>query len=299
MSGLPIEPYLIELLRRASQEGFSLTIAGGLGIYLKRRWVAHRVQGGSRTSALPLLEARATEDIDVFMDIEVFMRDTSEGVARFRSLLVELGYEVHPKARYFQFIKPICDDLEVKIDLLARHPRPEEDEHVKVKDIRVGRRGHSAFQTLHAWSTSEAFAIEAGRQQIPLEGLAPDGSPFRGHVQIPHPFASLCMKLKAALDYEDTPPDLRDAKQKKHAFDVYLLTAMLDSQEFEQTWAYAQQFSDVSMMSEIREAVARLFRAIDGPGCLLIQEQADRDTLGKDQLGRFVNILGELFGVTA
>jgi hypothetical protein len=37
VSYLPIEPYLIELLHTMSAEDCRIVIAGGLGIYLKRR----------------------------------------------------------------------------------------------------------------------------------------------------------------------------------------------------------------------------------------------------------------------
>lgn len=57
MSPTVIEQHLIELLRRMTAQQFELTIAGGLGIYLKRRWIE---QTGHETIFEALPDARAT-----------------------------------------------------------------------------------------------------------------------------------------------------------------------------------------------------------------------------------------------
>lgn len=68
MSFLPIEPYLIELIVRMDAEHVSLIIAGGLGIYIKRRWVQAQVEAGDRTNLFDSLpDARATDDIDALV----------------------------------------------------------------------------------------------------------------------------------------------------------------------------------------------------------------------------------------
>ena len=225
-----IEPYLVELLRPMAEEGFPLIVAGGLGIYLKRRWVEQTRQ---QTLWTPLPDARATHDIDSFLALEIFQQDR---VSRFRGTLARLGYQVHEKARYYQFIKPVTGVPvdHVKIDLHTRLPRDDEATQLKLQNHRLGRSGHRAFRTLHAWATPEAFAIDEGVQELPFAGSDPADIRFEGVVRVPHPFASLCMKLTAAGDHERTPIENRDPLQRKHAFDVFLLTAMLSESEVSQ-----------------------------------------------------------------
>lgn len=62
MSPLPIESYLVELLRRMEQAALRPIIAGGLGIYLKRRWVVEQIESfGRRSRSSTIPEARATD----------------------------------------------------------------------------------------------------------------------------------------------------------------------------------------------------------------------------------------------
>lgn len=112
---------------------------------------------------------------------------------------------------------------------------------------------------------------------------------------MPHPFASLCMKLTAALDYERTDLDKRDRRKEKHAFDVYLLTTMLDEAESDQIRDYATLFSSAPEMVPIRDAVNHLFGRPDGPGCRTITAQANKDRATELNLTDFCGLLGELF----
>lgn len=284
-----IEPYLVELLRPMAEEGFPLIVAGGLGIYLKRRWVEQTRQ---QTLWTPLPDARATHDIDSFLALEIFQQDR---VSRFRGTLARLGYQVHEKARYYQFIKPVTGVPvdHVKIDLHTRLPRDDEATQLKLQNHRLGRSGHRAFRTLHAWATPEAFAIDEGVQELPFAGSDPADIRFEGVVRVPHPFASLCMKLTAAGDYERTPIENRDPLQRKHAFDVFLLTAMLSESEVSQVSAFTRQFAGHAAMPAICNDIVRFFGAPDAPGCYtlrgLVQERRAID------LTRFCAVLRELF----
>lgn len=284
-----IEPYLVELLRPMAEEGFPLIVAGGLGIYLKRRWVEQTRQ---QTLWTPLPDARATHDIDYFLALEIFQQDR---VSRFRGTLARLGYQVHEKARYYQFIKPVTGVPvdHVKIDLHTRLPRDDEATQLKLQNHRLGRSGHRAFRTLHAWATPEAFAIDEGVQELPFAGSDPADIRFEGVVRVPNPFASLCMKLTAAGDYERTPIENRDPLQRKHAFDVFLLTAMLSESEVSQVSAFTRQFAGHAAMPAICNDIVRFFGAPDAPGCNtlrgLVQERRAID------LTRFCAVLRELF----
>lgn len=296
---LPIEPYLIELLQLTDDE-FPLIVAGGLGIYLKRRWTLQQLHDGSRRSRFRVIpEARTTDDIDAFLSMELFSRETSEGVARLRARLEQTGYVPYEKARYFQFVKSIDRTRTVKFDLHARLPTTHEETFTKVDEPRIGRKGHTAFRQLHAYATPEAFAIDEGVQTLPLSGTTPLGARFEGRVRVPHPFASLCMKLCAALDHERALLARRKPRGEKHASDVYLLVAMLDEAEFDQTQALARRFADEPPMARIRAAITELFAAPEQAGLRTIALEARKVDSTPLELELFSTMLGELFGTGA
>ena len=70
---------------------------------------------------MPLPDARATDDIDSFLALEIFTRNEVE---RFRSVLDGLGYTATEKGKYLQFTKPASvGDLKLaKFDLHGRLP---------------------------------------------------------------------------------------------------------------------------------------------------------------------------------
>lgn len=70
--------------------------------------------------------------------MEIFSRETSEGVARLRARLEQTGYVPYEKARYFQFVKSIDQARRVKFDLHARLPIAHEEQFTKVDVPRVG-----------------------------------------------------------------------------------------------------------------------------------------------------------------
>lgn len=300
MIPLPIEPYLIELLELMDEQGLPLILAGGLGIKLKHRWVLRQIRDNGRRSSFKFIpDARATRDIDAFLGMEVFSRETAEGVARVRGLLEQLGYQPYEKARNFQFIKPFPPDPKqsIKIDLHAREPSADEEEFTKVNHPRVGRKGSMAFRKLQGYRTPEAFAIDEGCQSLPLTGISPGGVPFDGHVRVPHPFAQLCMKIAAAGDYERSPPEERKKNGKKHAFDIYLLIAMLDEAEMEQIQSFADRFSAVPAMTEIRATISEFFATADQAGRRTIEDEAREQ--GPLELDLFFGLLDELFGTSS
>lgn len=299
MSHLPIEPYLIELLRAMGQQGFRIIVAGGLGIYLKHRWVQQQ-ERKHLFSQLP--DARATDDIDSFLALEVFIKDR---VKAFREILTNLGYEATETGKYLQYSKP----LELpglpssKLDFHARMPQEAESaltrETRSGKMIRLGCRPWSKFNTLNAWGTPEAFAIDEGVQEIPLVGQDPAGLPFEGVVLVPHPFTSLCMKLRAAADYEATPLVERDHRNRKHAFDVYLLMAMLSDEGVTQVKAYAQEFDTHPEMATVRANITEHFTTSDASACRTLRNQlgGQRGEPTPTDLDVFCATLRELFAL--
>jgi|GEM_PF-804026 len=294
MSFLPIEPYLIELIERMERESISLILAGGLGIYLKHRWVLEQLEAGRRTTLFDAVpDARATDDIDAFFQIQVYFQPTR---SELRRALSELGYR--PYVDFLIFEKPLDgSDRTISLDLLAPlsdDPRLKVDKPGKPGKLRrLGPVDNSASppnQRLHAFATPEAFAIEERPQSLPLVGRSPDGTPYEGVVRIPHPFTSLCMKIKAAADFERAAVSERKPRAEKHAVDVYLLLAMLDEQEWSECNELCDRFSDHPELRLICDAVTELFVDPDLDGCITIA----RNTRGAD-LGRFAEVVRELF----
>lgn len=300
MSYLVVEPYLIELIRRMDEEGFPLVVAGGLGLHLKRRWVGQQVREHGRRTLLPVVpEARITRDIDVFMQMDVFSRASADGgsITRFRGVLAGLEYEPIEGAEFFQFKRRIGEDEVVKLDLHTRLPDARESVVVKYNRPRVGPKRQPTLK-LHAYGTPEAFAVDEGAQTLPLIGDDLEGRGFTGSVRVPHPFAALCMKIQAAVDFERLSPaeqsSVKHAVKQKHAFDVYLLVAMLDPQEVDEIEGFVRVYAIDPRFVAIQDGVREVFATSDSAGFRTVRRQAQRREEQVD-LSRFAGALGRLF----
>jgi hypothetical protein len=199
---------------------------------------------------------------------------------------------------YLLFEKPLADGGgPICLDLLApvfEDPRIKVDKPTMAGRIRrVGpadQKSSAPDQRLHAFATPEAFAVHERPQSLPLGGRTPSGVEFTGQVRVPHPFASLCMKVKAAADFERASPSERKPRGARHAQDVYLLMAMLSEQEVDECHALYRQFREHPQLRLICEAVIELFGDHDGSGCRTIatnNRAAD--------LQRFSAVINELF----
>lgn len=259
---------LHELVSAVPQE--SIILAGGLGLMLKRRHLAHL---GAATLAQSAghehPEARATTDIDIFLRIELFTRQ-EEG-RQIRLALDRLDYkERTPK---WQFEKPLSDarpDPCVVVDLLAR--RPTDSEGVRVKSLRVGA---GSKTDLHGRETVEAFAVECEPQIIDIldEGRSLE------QVLTAHPYAWLNMKVRAAHDwlrFQMQPWELRENQQPpsaKHAFDVALIVAMITEAELDVCKRLAVEFRDDHVAQQIRSEATELFGRPEAPGWIEARQQ--------------------------
>lgn len=290
MSYLPVEPYLIELLHGLSREKIEPIIVGGLGVYLKRRWVQEEIEAGRRDALIaPIPDARATDDIDAFLRLEVLFHPER---ADFRRVLTECGYVA--RKEYIQFERPTEDPKrKVILDLLAL---PVRDPRVKVvnnsRPRRMGERNQKTDPPmLHAYPTPEAFAVEDRVQLIPLHGRGPGGLEVAGEVRVPHPFAALCMKIRAAADHERTPPAEQKARGHKHARDVYLLVAMLSPDEAEECDELRRRYRDHPEFQKLCRERGEFFAASGSPGCVTLTR-----SVPDAALDRFIGVVSELFG---
>lgn len=179
---------------------------------------------------------------------------------------------------------------EVVLDLIAR--RPTEFENVKVSPPRVGSGSKTG---LHGRLTPEAFAVEINPTTIPVTGITSTGEPTQFQVSVPHPYASLNMKVRAAYDWLRMTRDEIPAKpfSEKHAFDVFLLVAMLTEEEIASSLPVANQFKDLPIAHEIKAEAKELFAEPTSPGFLEATRQA------KDRLdhGTFWEALSFILGI--
>ncbi len=260
----PVIRHLLDILKIASPDCFIL--GGGLGLNIKR---SHLVYHEVPTLVAELPEARATTDIDLFLKLDVFLK--SEQGQALRVVLDELQYTVHTaKWRFGKPFDPLLPGAEVFVDLLARLPN--EGESVRVRNRRVGSRSHSG---LHGRETPEAFAVEAAPLQVDIRNA--DGIAAR--VLVPHPYAWINMKVRAAHDwhrYRNHPWPLGQNQKPpsgKHVFDAALIIAMLTEEELAEARDLAATWRTHPIASDIREEAAVLFGEPTARGWLEARRQ--------------------------
>lgn len=298
--GLPIIPHLLDLLHAIQDDGISLTLAGGLGIYLKRAEVVRRIQTeGLSTLQASFPEARATSDMDLFVHLELFADHSKE--ARLREVLCG-ALEYEPRTHYWQFTKRVRagsgGETMIKVDLMAKEPTPQ-DRLVKAREQRVGTTlKRPTSEAIHGRRTPEAFAIDARPLVIRVEGQRSSGASHVAEIRLPHPFASLMMKLQATLDHARARAADRQPRGHRHAFDVYLLLAMMSQREWDEACVLAREtYAEVSVLRGLKAATQELFVTDDAPGCIdirtTLREIGEREEI---DLRWTREILAELMG---
>ena len=181
------------------------------------------------------------------------------------------------KTPKFQFIKPFDaanPDISIKVDLLSRSPS--NTENIRVKDPRVGV---GTEINLHSHNTPEAFAVEDAPLRIPISGVLPNGSKIDASILVPHPYASLNMKVKAAHDWlRRERGELKEKNNsERHVFDVYLLIAMMTESELEESAGLATRYSSLLVAREICENAIELFGDKNTRGVVGLQMQVSEE----------------------
>ena len=261
------DPLLAHLLDIASDPASDdLILGGGFGIRVKQ---AYLKTNSLRTLLPDVPAARATQDLDFFLRLALFVQKERGGAVR--RLLDRLAYEEHtPK---WQFGKPFdaaTPDIRVKVDLLARTPRA--GENVRVKSPRVGV---GADINIHGRETPEAFAVEDSPLRVALLGVRSDGAQVSASILVPHPYASLNMKVKAAHDWLQMEQGARARKNNatRHVFDVYTLIAMLTETELDEAAELAATYESVIIAQNIRVCALALYGTEDAPGVVELRRQ--------------------------
>ena len=260
----PLFSHLLEIASHPASEG--VILGGGYGIRVKQVYLREQ---GARTAISTFPLARATQDLDLFLQMALFLQ--AERGKALRMLLDQLNYqELTPK---WQFSKPFDaaqPDIKVRVDLLSRTPSA--TEKIRVRHPRVGV---GTGINLHSYNTPEAFAVEDAPLRIPISGVLPNGSQVEANILVPHPYASLNMKLKAAHDWLRRERGEMEEKKnsERHVFDLYLLIAMMTEAELEEAAGLATRYSSLLVAREICENAKELFGDKDAQGVVGMQRQ--------------------------
>ena len=278
----PLVPHLLDLL--SDPISGELILAGGFGIRVKQ----NDLRDSRAKTLMPFPEARATQDMDFFLSLSLFVQ--KERGTAVRALLDRLGYTEHtPK---YQFGKPFDaahPDRRVKVDLLARTP---EGEGVSVKFPRVG---HNSGIGLHGRETPEGFAVEAHFQELSVQGRRTDGVEVMATVRVPHPYAWLNLKVKAAHDWLQMERGEIASKPNsaRHVFDVYVLVSMLTEAELKEASQFATDYKNHAVAQEVRECAVQLFGKSNAPG----MDEIRRQNAQERETPQFWQALSQALGV--
>jgi hypothetical protein len=274
----PINDSLRQILR--DERSKDLIIVGGASILIKRDWLARSNQ---QTLVETLPPARATEDLDFVLRIEIFSSEQKSHEVR--ELIDELGYV--PQSEFWQFSKD-----GVPLDFMARQPEGDELHFVKFDKTRVGRRPTSV---LHGRTTPEAFAVETLpiRLDVALTNDQDGNDVFS--TAVAHPYALLNMKVRAAHDDYLRRQEIGLTKKygEKHALDVYSIVAAMTRNELSECSLLANQFGDRTTAKEIRSEATVLFSGPTTAGFVQAQQQV-RERLDH---GIFWDALREALGI--
>ncbi len=281
----PLTTTLLDLAYALRETSIPLTIGGGFGLHLKQE---HLRQSGERTLLDRLPESRATNDIDLFLRVDVLASlATMQQVAR---SLGSLGFHVVENAKYFQWQRMLMVggiEQEVKVDLLVG---PLDEYHGRLKTDKLPRVRPKGNIQLHAYHTDEAIAIDQESKAMLVHGLRADGGNYATEVFIPHAFTYLMMKLYA---FDDRKADQRKDVGRHHAMDLYRIVAMMTEPEYQRTLELGRKHAEDPRVERARKIAATEFETPTSLGMLRVREhRLYRDDL---QIAEFISVLQEVF----
>jgi hypothetical protein len=242
---------LLDLSCELEARRVPITVGGGFGLYLKRR---HLAQTGERALFEELPEPRSTNDLDLFLRVEVLL--DLERTKAIRDAICRLGYTPVEEAKFLQWKKTVLVggvEQEVKIDVLVG-PLGEHRKNLKVSMPRVRPKGASV--NFHAHAVEEALHLEDGQIAVTLAGKRTTGTPCQVTVHVPDAFPYLMMKLHAFDDRKDD--DDKDLG-RHHALDLYTIVGMMTESEYERAKQLGAGHGADSRVKRAREIVRRNF----------------------------------------
>jgi hypothetical protein len=282
----PLTTSLLDLLHELEGQEIPIMVGGGFGLFLKRR---HLIGTGQQTLFDWLPEPRSTNDLDLFLRVEVLAdlnrtRLLAESIRR-------LGYTAVAEAKFLQWKREIRignspQPQEVKIDVLVG-PLGEYRQQFHIKMPRVRPKGNIEF---HAHAVEEAIHIEDEPLVVTLSGKRSTGEPQVGTVYIPQAFPYLMMKLHA---FEDRKDDADKQLGQHHALDLYTIVGMMTEREYERAKELGTENADNGCVQRASAIVRNSFGGRTALGILRLQEHE----LFREEflLDEFRSVLGEIF----
>ena len=276
---------LLDLSHELSGRDLRLIVGGGFGIYLKHYDL---LKTGSRTLLSRWPEPRSTNDLDLFLRVELLAN--SLRLEPLVTALDRLGYRPVETAKYYQFCKPGPEGDaagSLKIDILTGPEQILKNAGVIAKDRRARPRPKIH---LHARTIDEALTLEEHLKEVFIEGHRTDGEKEIAAVLLPHPFTFLIMKLFALRDRMHDP---EKDYGRHHALDLYTVLAIMTEEEWEVALELHKKHRLDAKMIEAGELVHQLFRDESSLGVLRLRES---NYYRSDfQLNEFLRALNDLF----
>lgn len=262
----PLITHLLDFLFELKRSGLKMpvTIAGGLGLFLKRQYLHHQ----NVRTLFDIHGSRSTEDIDIFIRHEV-LADVEQS-QYIKKALESTNYEVIEQAKFMQWKKAIDLELqpgEIKLDFLVGNIETVQD-HLHVKPPRARNR---YVKGLHAYITPEAMLIDEQAQEIPLSGQRSNGEHYNTTICIPHPFTYLVMKLFAFRDRINHP---NKRKSSHHAFDVFFIIGSITERELDEVIELWAKYAHDPIIQEANQIVRDHFTGISPNGMIAIKSHA-------------------------
>jgi hypothetical protein len=281
-----LKAVLLDLTRAVGHE-LSLIVGGGFGLYLRQE--QHR-QSGERTLLRQLPEPRATNDIDLFVRMEVLV--SAERVRVLQQEIEKLGFTPVGGAEYFQWTRINADGRQVKIDLLCGPIGEFSDQLYTNRLPRVQPKVPKKTLRFHARQTEEAIELDRRALPIVMAGPCSDGTASRSVVHVPHPFTYMLMKLFA---FDDRKNDEEKDVGRHHVMDLYRIVAMMTETEYEDAITLGRSYRGDYRLERARRIVADHF---DTPAALGVLRLREHQLFLPDfPLGDFIAVLKEVFGM--
>lgn len=274
-------------LSQAVGEKIPLIVGGGFGLYLRQEQLR---QSGERTLFEKLPEPRATNDIDLFITMEVLV-DVNI-VKELQQQIEHMGFKPVKGAEYFQWLGIDDEGREVKIDLLCG-PIGKYADRLHTNSLpRIRPKAPKNTVKLHARQTNEAIELDNKMIQIEVTGEDSDGKTRASIIYLPHPFTYLMMKLFA---YDDRKNDNKKDEGRHHAMDLYRITAMMTESEYKQAQRIAETYQGDERIIRAQQIISSHFSNSTDLGMLRLREhQLFREEF---PLEEFSKVLHEVFQI--
>jgi hypothetical protein len=289
MNGIQsLKTALLDLLYEVRDKDIPLIIGGGFGIYLRMQHVRTL---GLRTLFSSLPEMRSTNDLDLFLRVELLL--SSKKLKPLADAIMHLGYKPVKGAENYQFAKAGPDNSiagSIKIDLLTG-PRKFFKESKLHTDIRRVRPNPSVG--IHAHPVDEVPTLEEKLLPMVLAGTLNTGSKWKAEVFLPHTYSFLLMKLFA---FRDRVNDREKEFGRHHALDLYTIVGLITETEWRECLEFGKRMRTDVTIVEAGDTIAEYFSDKQKLGLLRMQEH---EYYRSDfQLDDFIAVLVELFPKT-